>query len=80
MNINKSLLELKGTKYVEQCKEVGYKEWWDYHPCIYCQKPFMEHIEGNWRCWPDRMLWVYRPMDNLSYVEWLNEQNNTRVS
>ena len=34
------------------------------------------------RCFPNpiqRMSPHYKPMDNLSYVEWLNE-NNSRIS
>jgi hypothetical protein len=81
--MNKSLLELKGLEYVELCKDAGYEEWWDYHPCVHCEKPFMEHGETGWRCWPNPVQHIsphYKPMDNLSYVEWLDGKNNSRIS
>jgi hypothetical protein len=79
-SMNKSLLELKGSDYVALCKKSGYQEWWDFHPCIYCRKPFLEHIEESWGCYPRGYHSFWKPMDNLSYVEWLNAQNNSRIS
>lgn len=80
--MNKSLLEIRGQEFVNKIKKYGYEEWWDYHPCEHCNKPFIKHGETNWRCFPNpiqRMSPHYKPMDNLSYVEWLNE-NNSRIS
>jgi len=78
MNTNeqlpKSLLELRGKEYVENLKQFGYQEWWDNHPCQNCGRTFLMHVEGSWSC---NVVW--KPMDNLSYVEWLNEQNNRRI-
>jgi hypothetical protein len=81
--MSKSLLELRGKEFIAILKAGGYETWWDYHPCKYCKEGFVFHVEDNWICrivnvsgWYNR----YEPMDNLSYVEWLNEQNNRRIS